>query len=90
VILYQTKKNRLEPKHNHLKPKANPRSKTTKTFARFAGLGTTLAAAIGLGAFGGRQIDDYYQLEKPLGTAIGALLGLTIGMWSVLRNIKTK
>jgi len=57
---------------------------------RFAGLGTTLAAAIGLGAFGGRQIDDYFQLEKPLGTAAGALLGLALGMWSVLRNIQIK
>ena len=80
----------MEPKRNNLKPKANSRSKTTKTVVRFAGLGTTLAATIGLGAFGGREIDDYYQLEKPLGTAVGALLGLAIGMWSVLRNIKTK
>ena len=57
---------------------------------RFAGLGSTLAAAIGLGAFGGRQIDDYLQLNKPLGTAAGALFGLALGMWSVLRNIQTK
>ena len=57
---------------------------------RFAGIGTTLAAAIGLGAFGGRQIDDYFLLDKQLGTAAGAILGLVLGMWSVLRNIQTK
>ena len=57
---------------------------------RFAGLGTTLAAAIGLGAIGGRQIDEHFLLEKPLGTAAGALLGLATGMWTVLRNIRSK
>lgn len=80
----------MEPERNPLQPKATPRSKATKTAMRFAGLGTTLAAAIGLGAFGGRQIDDYLQLNKPLGTAAGALFGLALGMWSVLRNIQTK
>jgi F0F1-type ATP synthase assembly protein I len=57
---------------------------------RFAGIGTTLASAIGLGAFGGKKIDDHFLLNKPLGTAAGAILGLGFGMWSVLRNIQTK
>ena len=39
------------------------------------GIGTTLAAAIGLGAIGGRKLDGMVGLEKPLGTAFGALLG---------------
>jgi len=56
---------------------------------RFAGLGTTLAASIGLGVIGGRKLDEYFALEKPLITAFGALLGLSVGMWSVLRNIKS-
>ena len=56
---------------------------------RFAGLGTTLAASIGLGSIGGRKLDEYFALEKPLITAAGALLGLAVGMWSVLRKIKS-
>ena len=56
---------------------------------RFTGLGTTLAASIGLGAIGGRKLDEYFALEKPLITATGALLGLAVGMWSVLRNLKS-
>ena len=85
-----TKSKRLEPERNHPQPKSNPRLKATKTALRFAGIGTTLASAIALGALGGRQIDSHFQLEKPLGTAAGAILGLALGMWSVHRNIQTK
>ncbi len=80
----------MEPERNSPQPKSTPRLKATKTALRFAGIGTTLASAIGLGAFGGRQIDDHFQLDKPLGTAAGAILGLALGMWSVLRNIQSK
>ena len=52
------------------------------------GIGTTLAAAIGLGAMGGRKLDDMFGLEKPLGTACGALLGLSAGMWTTIKNLK--
>lgn len=52
------------------------------------GLGTTLAASIGLGAIGGRKLDEYFDLEKPLGTACGALLGLGTGMWIVLKSLR--
>ena len=54
------------------------------------GLGTTLAATIGLGAIGGRKLDEELQLEKPLGAAVGALLGLAMGLWTVVRSLKSK
>ena len=66
-----------------------PKRSANKTL-RFVGLGTTLAAAIGLGAFGGRKLDGYWGLEKPLCTAFGSILGLATGMWSVIKNLKTK
>ncbi|PCJ81934.1 MAG: hypothetical protein COA49_02935 [Bacteroidetes bacterium] len=81
---------RLEASQNSQKPKFNSKVKISKTALRFAGLGTTLAASIGLGAFGGRKLDEYMGAEKPLGTAAGALIGLGVGMWSVLRNIQSK
>ena len=65
------------------------RSKATRTVMKFAGLGTTLAISIGLGAIGGRKLDEYLELEKPLATAAGALLGLGFGMWSVLRTLQS-
>lgn len=54
------------------------------------GLGTTLAAAIGLGAIGGRKLDEGLQLAKPLGTALGALLGLAAGLWAVVRSLRSQ
>tara|TARA_Y100000589_G_scaffold329955_1_gene378113 strand:+ start:2301 stop:2507 length:207 start_codon:yes stop_codon:yes gene_type:complete len=55
---------------------------------RFMGLGTLLATAIGLGAIGGRKLDDVFGLEKPLATACGAFLGLSAGMWTIINNLK--
>jgi len=55
---------------------------------KFLGLGTTLAATIGLGAIGGQELDKRLSLDKPLGTAAGALLGLALGMWTVVRSLK--
>ena len=52
------------------------------------GIGTTLAAAIGLGAIGGKKLDDLAGLEKPLGTACGSLLGLSAGMWTIIKSLK--
>ena len=66
-----------------------PKPSVNKTL-KFMGLGTTLAVTIGLGAFGGRKLDNYWGLEKPLCTAFGSILGLAIGMWSVIKNLKTK
>ena len=72
------------------KPRQRPKKQGKQTIMRFAGLGTTLAAYIGLGTIGGRKCDEYFALEKPFITAVGALLGLAVGMWSVLRNIQSK
>tara|TARA_B100000683_G_scaffold243370_1_gene252745 strand:- start:3264 stop:3476 length:213 start_codon:yes stop_codon:yes gene_type:complete len=55
---------------------------------KFMGLGATLGASIGLGAIGGRKLDDHLNLEKPLGTACGALLGLALGMWTVVKSLR--
>ena len=79
----------MEPQLGQNNTQQRPKKQGKQTIMRFAGLGTTLAASIGLGAIGGRKLDEYFALEKPLITAAGALLGLGVGMWSVLRNIKS-
>jgi len=66
-----------------------PKQAVNKTL-RFMGLGTTLAASIGLGAIGGKKFDEEFQLEKPLGTALGALFGLAVGLLTVVRNLKSR
>lgn len=54
------------------------------------GLSTTLAATIGLGVFGGKWLDDKMQNNNPLFTAIGALLGLSAGLYTVIKSVKQK
>ena len=54
------------------------------------GLSTTLAATIGLGAFGGKWLDDKMQNNNPIFTALGALLGLGVGLYTVIKSVKQK
>jgi len=55
---------------------------------KFAGMGTQLAVAIGLGVLAGLKIDAHFQWEQPVGTAVFALLGLAAGMYQILRALK--
>ncbi len=73
----------------HNNTQKRPKKQGKQSIMRFAGLGATLAVSIGLGSIGGRKLDAYFALEKPLMTAAGALLGLAAGMWSVLRSIQS-
>jgi|TARA_B110000467_G_C18060145_1_gene335780 F0F1-type ATP synthase assembly protein I len=64
------------------------RKNQNKTLYRFAGLGTTLAAFIGLGVYGGIQLDKYIEWEIPIGTVAGSMAGLGAGFWRVLKGLK--
>jgi len=66
------------------------RKNQNKTLFRFAGLGTTLAAFIGLGVYGGIQLDKYLEWEIAMGTVFGSVAGLGSGLWYVLRGLKKK
>ena len=61
-----------------------------KSLYRIAGLGTTLAGFIGLGVYGGLQLDKFLEWELAAGTATGSIVGLGIGLWYVLRGLKKK
>ena len=52
------------------------------------GLGTTMAVTIGLGVFGGKRLDDKMLNSNPIFTAIGALLGLGVGLYTVIKSVK--
>ena len=54
------------------------------------GLGATMAATIGLGVFGGKCLDEKMQNSNPIYTAIGALLGLGLGLYTVIKSVKQK
>mgnify|MGYP000415715497 CR=1 FL=1 len=54
---------------------------------KFAGMGMQLAVAIGLGVLAGLKVDEHFQWEQPLGTALFGLLGLAAGMYQVLKAL---
>lgn len=55
---------------------------------KYINLGTTLGVAIAAGVFGGQKLDEKFGLEKPLITIAGALLGITTGLWMVIKDLK--
>ena len=61
--------------------------KPAPSILRFAGMGTQLAVAIGLGVVAGMKLDEHLQWEQPLGTALFGLLGLAAGMYQVLKAL---
>jgi F0F1-type ATP synthase assembly protein I len=62
--------------------------KLPEALARFGGLAFQMAVPIGLCAWGGRLLDDYWALQEPWLTIAGLFLGLTLamlGVWSRFR-----
>ena len=72
------------------KNKRLKRNEAANKTLKFMGLSTTLAATIGLGAFGGKWLDDKMQNNNPIFTALGALLGLGVGLYTVIKSVKQK
>lgn len=46
-----------------------------------------LGATIAVGAFIGRKLDEYFALEKPLLTALLALLATVGGIYALVRGL---
>ena len=54
---------------------------------KYAGMGTQLLIGIGVGAFIGQKLDAHFQTEKPIYTAMLALLFLVVIMYSILKDL---
>ncbi|NHF59117.1 AtpZ/AtpI family protein [Flavobacteriaceae bacterium TP-CH-4] len=66
-----------------------PRKKNNlKNFAVLSGIAFEMGAIIFLAAKGGSWLDEHYQTEKRIYTAIATLLGVAIAIWVVLRQLK--
>lgn len=49
-----------------------------------------MAAIIGIGVFVGKQLDNYWELEKAVMTAICALLSLGLAFYLILKDVTRK
>lgn len=59
-----------------------------RNIAMLSGIAFEMGAIIFLAAKGGIWLDEHYQTEKRIYTAIATLLGVAIAIWLVLRQLK--
>lgn len=57
-------------------------------FLVFSGMAVQMGATIGLGAWGGQQLDQKYQPEKPYWTIALSLLGVFISLYLLIKQAK--
>lgn len=53
-----------------------------------SGIAVEMGVIIYLAARGGMWLDEYFQTEKRLFTAVCTILGVALSLWTVLRQIK--
>ena len=69
----------------------NPNSNTKKgpnKFMVFAGMAVQMGVTIGLGAWGGQQLDAKYQTEKPYWSIALSLAGVFISLYLLIKQAK--
>ncbi|MBD1259988.1 AtpZ/AtpI family protein [Maribacter polysiphoniae] len=59
-----------------------------RNVAMLSGIAFEMGAIIYLAAQGGMWLDEHYQTEKRIYTAIATLFGVAIAIWVVLRQLK--
>ncbi|MBD0779677.1 AtpZ/AtpI family protein [Maribacter sp. ANRC-HE7] len=59
-----------------------------RNVAMLSGIAFEMGAIIYLAAQGGMWLDEHYQNEKRIYTAIATLFGVAIAIWVVLRQLK--
>lgn len=70
------------------KQKPRKEKNNLKNFAALSGIAFEMGAIIFLAAKGGLWLDEHYQNDKKLFTAITVLIGMAISIWLVLHQLK--
>lgn len=47
-----------------------------------------MAVIMGLGVFAGKKADEYFGFEQSFMTALGAILGLILAFYLILKDLK--
>lgn len=69
-------------------PKPRKNKSTLRSIAVLSGIGFEMGAIIFLAAKGGIWLDQHYQTEKRLFTAIATMIGVAIAIYVVLLQLK--
>lgn len=67
-----------------------PNPQAPKDLLRFSGLAFQMAAIIGLGAWGGKKLDQHYNTNKPYFTIFLSLAAIAAALYMVIRDVSKK
>ncbi|MEQ8907670.1 MAG: AtpZ/AtpI family protein [Vicingaceae bacterium] len=67
--------------------KKEKEKKQPNTFLRFSGMATQMAVIIGIGVFGGKELDAYFKQDQHTFTLIGSLLGVGVALYFVIKDL---
>lgn len=58
-----------------------------KGYLKYSAIGFQMIVIVGLGSWGGKELNDYLGYEKPIITTAGALSSIFIAMYFVYRQV---
>ncbi len=79
------KKNKKEPINT-----LENRKKQTSSIAKYSGLAFQMIAIILLILFGGIKLDEFLERDFPLFTFLGAIMGVVLALYFVLKDLLKK
>lgn len=73
-----------------MKKNENPSKKPNNSlnqYARFSGVAIQMGVIIGLSAWGGKKLDEHFNLNKPYLTIVCSLSGVAIALYLIIREV---
>jgi ATP synthase protein I len=67
-----------------------PKRQQSNSILRFSGMATQMAVIIALGVWGGMKLDAHWNAGGRGYTIAGALLGVSVAMYSVIKDLSKK
>ncbi len=73
-----------------MKKNENPSKKPNNSlnqYARFSGVAIQMGVIIGLSAWGGKKLDEQFNLNKPYLTIVCSLSGVGVALYLIIREV---
>ena len=71
------------------KPEGEESKKSIRDLGKYAGLGFQMMAIIGVCAFIGFKVDEYYHHETQWVTALSGVFGVCLSIYQIIRQSKS-
>lgn len=73
-----------------MKKNENPSKKPNNSlnqYARFSGIAIQMGVIIGVSAWGGKKLDEYFNLNKPYLTIVCSLVGVAVALYLIIKEV---